>query len=203
MGGVTHSHWNATAKSNAVGSDFEPTMERFIGRAPQAIAEVQAQLPHNFPAHVSDRIFEGVMRQVRSLRQQLNSIRERVRERPLVESITALDQKLQGLEGNEERGTFLSTLQGRSLARLNVGLTTLLAAVDSADLSPTTQQLTTFNNVKNALDQQLANWDQIKRTDIPAMNLQLRQSGLSMLNPESGAVIEQRWHSAEKAVGED
>ena len=144
-----------------------------------------------------------VLRQVRSLRQQLNSIRERVRERPLVESITALDQKLQGLEGNEERGTFLSTPQGRSLARLNVGLTTLLAAVDSADVSPTTQQLTTFNNVKNALDQQLANWDQIKRTDIPAMNLQLRQSGLSMLNPESGAVIEQRWHSAEKAVGED
>lgn len=70
MGEILRRHWNDTAKSNAVGANFEPTIERFIGRAPQAIAEVQAQLPENFPARVSDTIFEGVMRQVRALQRQ-------------------------------------------------------------------------------------------------------------------------------------
>lgn len=70
MGEILRRHWNDTAKSNAVGANFEPTIERFIGRAQQAIAEVQAQLPNNFPAQVSDTIFEGVMRQVRTLQRQ-------------------------------------------------------------------------------------------------------------------------------------
>ncbi|MES3023812.1 MAG: type II toxin-antitoxin system HipA family toxin [Pseudomonadota bacterium] len=70
MGEISRRHWNAAAKSNAVGADFEPTIERFIGRAQQAIAEVAAQLPDNFPAHVSDSIFEGVLRQVSALQRQ-------------------------------------------------------------------------------------------------------------------------------------
>lgn len=70
MAEILRRHWNDTAKSNAVGTNFEATIERFIQRAPQAIAEVQAQLPDNFPARVSDCIFDGVMRQVGALQRQ-------------------------------------------------------------------------------------------------------------------------------------
>ena len=68
MGEILPRHWNATAKANAVGSDFEATMERFSTLAPQAVDAVQAQLPRNFPAQVSDPIFDGVLKQAALLR---------------------------------------------------------------------------------------------------------------------------------------
>jgi serine/threonine-protein kinase HipA len=67
MSEILRRHWNAVAKSNAVGSDFEPVIEQFLTRAPQAVEAVQAQLPDDFPAQVSDAIFEGVMKQARLL----------------------------------------------------------------------------------------------------------------------------------------
>lgn len=70
MSEILRRHWNATAKANAVGADFEATMDRFLSHAPEAIAEVQAQLPDDFPIQVSDTIFEGVLRQAELLRRQ-------------------------------------------------------------------------------------------------------------------------------------
>jgi len=143
------------------------------------------------------------LQQVRSLRRQLEATRNRVNASPLVEAIAALDNRLEELEGKEEGRTFLNTPPGRSLARLNIGLTTLLETVDSADAAPTNSQLTTFSDVKNVLDQQLASWESIKNDDIPALNSKFKQSGLPLLNAESAAIIDPEWHSAEKAAGED
>lgn len=70
MAEVRRRHWNATARSNAVGSDFEETINRFILRAPGAIEEVLAQLPNDFPKDVSEPVFEGILGQVRALEQQ-------------------------------------------------------------------------------------------------------------------------------------
>ena len=143
------------------------------------------------------------LQQARSLRQQLKTLRGRVAANPLLEAIIALDTKLDELEGAEEGRTFLSTPQGRSLARLNVGLTMLLETVDSADAAPNTTKLRAFADVRTVLDRQLGEWEKIKKADVPDLNLMLKQSGLQPLNAESAAVIEQEWHSAEKAAGED
>ncbi len=70
MSEILRQHWNATAKANAIGTDFEPTIDRFITLAPRAVAEVQAQLPKDFPVQVSDTIFEGVLKQADALRRQ-------------------------------------------------------------------------------------------------------------------------------------
>lgn len=70
MGEIMRRHWNDTAKANAVGADFEPAIRRFIAHAPKAIDEVQAQLPKDFPAQVSDTIFEGLLKQADTLRRQ-------------------------------------------------------------------------------------------------------------------------------------
>lgn len=70
MGEIMRRHWNDTAKANAVGADFEPAIRRFIAHAPKAIDEVQAQLPNDFPAQVSDTIFEGLLKQADTLRRQ-------------------------------------------------------------------------------------------------------------------------------------
>ena len=67
MSEILRRHWNATAKANALGSDFEPKIEQFLTCAPQAVEAVQAQLPGDFPSQVSDAIFEGILKQARLL----------------------------------------------------------------------------------------------------------------------------------------
>ena len=126
------------------------------------------------------------LQQVRSLRRRLKNLIEKVRQGQLKETVSALESKAAELEGNEGGygRTFLSTAGGRSLARLNAGLNTLLAAVDSADAAPTTQAVSTFSDLNNALDQQLARWDVIKSKDVPELNLKLKRFGLPRLNPE-------------------
>jgi len=144
------------------------------------------------------------LQQVRSLRQQLKNLTERTRQGQLKESLAALENKAAELEGNEGGyGTiFLSTPEGRSLARLNTGLNTLLSAVDSADAAPTTQAVSTFNDLNNALDQQLARWDEIKTKDVPELNLKLKRSGAPQLSPGSTASTED-WRGDHDRAGDD
>ena len=126
------------------------------------------------------------LQQVRGLRQQLKNLTEKSRQGQLKESVAALESKAAELEGSEGGygTTFFSTPEGRSLARLNAGLNTLLAAVDSADATPTNQDVSTFRDLNNALDQQLARWDEIKTKDVPELNLKFKRFGLPQLNPE-------------------
>lgn len=64
---IQRRHWNAVAKRNAMGPDFEQHIERIITATPQALDAVAAQLPKGFPDAVSDPIFEGIRAQVRKL----------------------------------------------------------------------------------------------------------------------------------------
>jgi hypothetical protein len=63
------------------------------------------------------------------------------------------------------------------LSRLNRGLANLLAAVDSADAAPTTQAITTFTEVQQALEEQLARWTELRDKDVPGLNQQLKLAG--------------------------
>ena len=102
---------------------------------------------------------------------------------PAADALIALEKKAADLEGSEGGygARFLSTPEGRSLARLNAGLYALLQAVDSADAAPTTQEISTFAEVQQALGEDLAAWNEIKNKDIPALNAQLSQAGQSRI----------------------
>jgi photosystem II stability/assembly factor-like uncharacterized protein len=132
------------------------------------------------------------LQQVRSLRQQLKNLSERTRQGQLKESVAVLESKAAEVEGGEGGygRAFLSTSEGRSLTRLTAGLNILMAAVDSADAAPTTQAVSTFNDLNKALDQQLARWEEIKTKDVPELNLKLKRSGEPQLNPEAATATE-------------
>jgi len=91
-----------------------------------------------------------------------------------------LEAKAAPIEGEEgDYATrYLSTPEGRSLARLNNGLNTLVSALDTADAAPTTQQAAMFGELEKALEQQLSAWAQLKSKDIPELNGKLRKAGL-------------------------
>ena len=130
------------------------------------------------------------LQQVRSLRARLKSLAGHA---AIAKTAAELEAKAAALEG-EEAGYgahYLSTPEGRSLARLNGGLNTLVSALDTADAAPTTQQEVTFVEIEKALEEQLRAWAQLKSKDIPALNEQLKKAGLPAIDlqkpvPSSG-----------------
>jgi len=125
------------------------------------------------------RDYEAVQ-QIRSLRKQVKALSSG----KAGPQAASLEAKLAALEGDEGGyGTrFLSTPEGRTLARLNTGFNMLLSGLDSADAPPTSQQSATFADLEKALNEQLAAWEQVKSKDIPELNKQLRKSGASELD---------------------
>jgi len=108
---------------------------------------------------------------VRRVRDQLNKVKASAKGE-LGASIKSLDEKTGVLEG-QSGSTYLKDAAGRSLVRLNSGLSQLLGTVDSADAAPTQQAIRAFSQVRSALDEQLNEWNRIKSSDIPAVNQQL------------------------------
>jgi photosystem II stability/assembly factor-like uncharacterized protein len=119
------------------------------------------------------------LQEIRSVRVQLKKL---VGAQPsdITNSVAAFDKKLALLEGSTG-STFLVGEEGRSLARLNSGLSQLLSTVDSADTSPTSQASLMFDQVRSALEEQLATWTGIRRSEIPVLNQQLKAANLSTI----------------------
>jgi hypothetical protein len=120
----------------------------------------------------------AALQEVRTLRSQLKGLKTGDKE--LSNAAATLDKKAAELEGTEGGygAVFLKDTAGRSLARLNGGFNQLLAAVDSADVAPTSQQLAMFNQVQAVLETQLTAWEQLKKQDLTSLNNQLRRAKL-------------------------
>lgn len=67
MAGIQRRHWNASAKANGLGEDFEPVISHFISQTPRIVEAVSARLPPSFPAAVSAPIFSGMLAQAQRL----------------------------------------------------------------------------------------------------------------------------------------
>lgn len=67
---IQRRHWNALAKRNAMGQDFEEVIQRVLGQTPKVIDQVQATLPAGFPANVAEPILVGLREQAARLEAQ-------------------------------------------------------------------------------------------------------------------------------------
>ena len=61
--GIQRRHWNETAKRNAMGPNFETTIEMALAAVPAVLEKVAGELPPGFPAKVSEPIFHGIQAQ--------------------------------------------------------------------------------------------------------------------------------------------
>jgi photosystem II stability/assembly factor-like uncharacterized protein len=122
--------------------------------------------------------YEAVM-QVRSLRAQLKSAKG---QEAIVKLAADLETKAAAIEGEPDGNRYLSTPEGRSLARLNSGFAALLSALDTADAAPTTQEVSMFGELEKALREQLSAWEQLNSKDVPELNEQLKKAGLSPID---------------------
>jgi hypothetical protein len=131
------------------------------------------------------RDFQALV-QVRSLRKKLKELQAQGKPK-LQAAIADLDKKAAELEGapGGYGATFLSTPEGRGLARLNTALKNLLGIIDSADADPTSQAVATFAEVQKALADQLARWREIQNTDVQALNRELKQARMAVIDLKS------------------
>jgi hypothetical protein len=154
------------------------------------------------------------LQQVRSLRSQLKALAgqgtDTKNKKLAVIAKTAgeLEAKAAPIEGSEGGyGTrYLSTPEGRSLARLNSGLNALVSALDTADAAPTTQQVAMFEELVKALEEQLSAWAQLKAKDIPALNEKLNKAGLPLIDlqrPVPGAADSVQTSSQDRDKNEE
>jgi hypothetical protein len=167
------------------GKTYTQSLEiRMDPRVKTATEDLRAQF--DLDRKIADalhRDYEAVQ-QVRSLRKQMKSLQSSKPSLQIARQLDSLEAKLATLEGDEGGyGTsFLSTPEGRSLARLNTGFNTLVSFLDSADAAPTTQQAAAFGELEKALNDQLSAWERLKSKDVTELNARLRQSSLPTLD---------------------
>jgi serine/threonine-protein kinase HipA len=64
---IQRRHWNAVAKYNGLGEDFETVIQELISKAPGVIEALSSRLPADFPTAVSGSIFDGLLAQTKRL----------------------------------------------------------------------------------------------------------------------------------------
>ena len=176
-----------TVKLMAGGASYtQPLTIKMDPRVKTSPAGVQQQFELEMKITEAMHRNYDALQQLRKVRSQLKDLRQRAGQGPTANAITALEKTLTELEGSKGGfgAQYLSTSEGRSLARLNSALSSLLGIVDSADAAPTTQAIGMFGDVQQALEQQLSRWQEIRKQEIPTLNATIRQAGLSPINVE-------------------
>ncbi|HKE05680.1 MAG TPA: glycoside hydrolase, partial [Blastocatellia bacterium] len=132
---------------------------------------------------ISMRSYEGIVKtraaqaEIRKLRDQLRSLKERAGQGTVGSAIAALDQKAAAIEG--AAGGFGPRGGGGSgLARLASDLLSIMNLVEGADVTPTTQAVAASEAAQKSLAEALSSWSEIKDKDVKSINEQLRQAGL-------------------------
>jgi hypothetical protein len=118
------------------------------------------------------------LQEVRSLRAQLKSLKEKAANGPAANAIAALETKAAALEGSVGGFGFGPRAPSEDLSRLNGSLETLLEVVEHADAKPTAAMNAAAGEVQQRLAGQLARWNDIKIRELPSLNEELRKAKL-------------------------
>ncbi len=95
----------------------------------------------------------------------------------VADAVSALEKKMRSLAG-AGGGFFAPPSPEVTLARVSGDVATLYGLVGAADAAPTTQETAAMTAVEREWVDVSKRWGEIKSTDIPALNRQLRGAGL-------------------------
>jgi len=128
----------------------------------------------------------AALARVQSVRSQLKDRASKAGKSALADSIAALDKKCAELEGTAQ-SNFFGIAPGakppENFSTLNQHFGGLLAVADSADAAPTTQATALYKELQAALQDLTGRWTKIREQDIPALNVELKKSGLAAIDP--------------------
>jgi photosystem II stability/assembly factor-like uncharacterized protein len=105
----------------------------------------------------------------------------------VIAAAKALDQKMSPVEANLMQVKMKSSESNlRYPNMLNEQYATLNDLIQSVDQSPTAQEVLVYDDLHQRLSAQLATWQQIQATDVPALNELMRKNGVPALSVGSG-----------------
>jgi photosystem II stability/assembly factor-like uncharacterized protein len=144
-------------------------------------------------------------KQAHDVRAQIAAMAPQAKD-PLTQSLTALDKKLETLEGapasgaggrgrggrgggggapgGGRGGTPESSASPDSLTSASAALAGVMNLLQGADVQPTTVQLNTIATARATAARAMAKWSAIKTVDLRAVNAQLKAAGLKAITVE-------------------
>jgi hypothetical protein len=126
----------------------------------------------------SESILEGG-----SVRSQMQKLSERSKA-TTKNALEAFQKKLSGVLGATS-GFFAPPSDEVTLTRLNGQASTLYAQVWPVDSEPTLSQMEALTIIERDHTEVMKRWNEFKTSDLPELNRQLRDGGLSEINPQS------------------
>jgi photosystem II stability/assembly factor-like uncharacterized protein len=164
-----------TANGKTLTEPFNVVMDP---RVKTPMAELEAQFK------VSKAIYDDAMRATAALH-EITVLREQLAKKP---GSDALESKLTKLTGGRGEGGPRGGGGGRggpagppNLTNLRLQLARMEHTAQAADAAPTTAQSEAYEAMRKPLADLLDQWNQIKATDLKAMNDRLRRQGLPLL----------------------
>ncbi len=125
------------------------------------------------------------LEQVQSLRAQIKELTPKLRGRA-VGDVAALDKQLSELEGSTQSNFYGTPPRGRppeNFSSLNQHFSAMFAVADSADVAPTSQASTAFQELEKESAKLRERWGAIKEKDLAALNSVLKKAALRELDP--------------------
>jgi len=135
-------------------------------------------------AHILTESTEGVL-EARSAHEQLQKLAGQA-SGTLADAISALDKKISALAGGGG-GFFAPPSPKPTLGRANGEAATIYGELDRADAAPTVAQANATAETEKSFTVLSKQWKDLKATDIPALNRQLRDANLAEIKLESKA----------------
>ncbi len=123
--------------------------------------------------------------QLRSIQAQVQKLQPQARG-SVKDALAAFAQKLEGLNGRGGAGRFamFGGGGGNTVPAVQGSLMQIMGALEEADVAPTTPLAAAAKSRATTAEELLARWKQFTAQDVPAINAQLKQAGLPVINPE-------------------
>jgi len=125
----------------------------------------------------------------RSMREQVQKLNP-AQGSSLATAISDMDKKIAGLLGGAPGAGAASAAAQPTLTNVNGGIASLYGELDRADATPTTAQHNAIKDVEAGFSSIHKQWTALEKTDLPALNQQLRQANLPEIRLESVAAQE-------------
>lgn len=173
---------NYTVKLTAGGRTFtQPLTVKIDPRVTTSAAGLQQQFTLSMQSYEGIKQSRAALEEVRKLQAQLKTTRAQAAGKSdLIKNIDALDQNLNSLTGANAR-TPPAPLSQFPLSRLSGAFATLLDLLQDADVTPSTQAVSTARDLQQALANSLRLLNEIKAKNVNALNEKLKQANLSIV----------------------
>jgi photosystem II stability/assembly factor-like uncharacterized protein len=177
------------ARLTVAGKSYTAPIDlKFDPRLKASPEELRKQLELGNQIRASFTVLSDTMNQIRDTRAQLDALKKRIGSeppsKPILDAAAELDKKTVPIEDALVNKNIHSTEDSLNYpVQLNDKLAFLAFVVESADTAPTEQSYAVFDVLSKQVNEQAAKWNQIKSTDLPALNDQMRKAGVQAIYP--------------------